>query len=163
MSQRDLDPRPPVHRLATHAVAHGVALGVSLVAAGCASPSPDGASAQGSTPSGGGEHRSSQDPLPAPTADAITTADLPDPEMFTVASSSFWRSLDDEAVRRYATANERRIVASRMKDAAAVAAAANEYDRYFSLHRKYHERYIQAEAIERMTALGIKVGTSIRP
>lgn len=154
MRRRDPGMRPCAGRLALCVVLSA--------AAGCASPPADGGrAAPGGGGSSSGDHPS--EPLPAPRPTSLASEELPDPEMFSSGSSSFWRALDDEAVRRYATANERRIIASRMKDADAAAAAAREYDRYFSLHRRYHQRYIEAETVERMTALGVKIGASLRP
>lgn len=142
------------------AARHLAIVAIVLAAAGCETPDGDGDST--SPPEQQKERE--LDPLPVPKPLSLRDLEeLPNPDEFSSGSSSFWRAYDEEAVRRYTTANEQRIVATRMKDADASAAAAREYDRYFSLHRRYHERYIQAEAIERMTALGIKVGTSIRP
>jgi hypothetical protein len=146
----------------------GIILTAALpcLAAGCGSAAPD------APPYGAGGVNGSNRPLPAPPRSASYPnsdptidhdGDLPDPDMFSSGSSSFWRTLDDRAVHQYASANERRIMAVRLKDAAAADAALQDYERYFSLHRQYHQRYIQAEAIERMTALGVAIGTGMRP
>lgn len=128
------------------------------LAAACGSAAPDRPNR------GGGGGPADIDPAPpAPDPGVDHDADLPDPDQFSSGSSTFWRALDNRAVHRYAAANERRIMAVRVKDTAAADAALRDYERYFGLHRQYHQRYIQAEALERMTALGVQIGTGMRP